>query len=283
MEKNDLKQKKHKNHWVSHIDLILLSAIMVFPILWWFFATFKPLNELGSRNFLPVNWTLSNYIKGWQMTNSLTFGRLFLNTMFIVSINVVGAVTSGSLVAFAFGRMEFKFKNFWFSVVMMTLMLPSQVTVVSQYIMYNKLHLVNTYVPLILPYCLGGGAFFIFLLIQFIRGIPRELDESAKCDGASTFCIYYQIILPLLKAPLTTVAIYAFIWSWDDFYSQMLYLSTPAKFTVGLGLRMLVDQWEIKWGELFAMSLLSIIPSLILFFTRQKDFIEGVAASGIKG
>ncbi len=283
MKNRDLVRKRRKSHWIKHIDLILLSLIMVFPIFWWFFATFKPLSELGSRNILPVKWTLSNYINGWQMTNNLTFGRLFLNTLFIVAINVIGAVASGSLVAYAFGRLDFKFKNFWFSIVMMTLMLPSQVTVVSQYIMYNKLKLVNTYVPLILPYCLGGGAFFIFLLVQFIRGIPKELDESAKCDGASTFCIYLHIIMPLLKAPLTTVAIYAFIWSWDDFYSQMLYLSTPAKFTVGLGLRMLVDQWEIKWGELFAMSLLSILPSLILFFTRQKDFIEGVAASGIKG
>ena len=134
-----------------------------------------------------------------------------------------------------------------------------------------------------LPYILGGGAFFIFLMVQFIRGVPKELDESAKIDGASTFQIYYKIVLPLLKAPLTTVAIYAFTWSWDDFYSQMLYISTPAKFTVGLGLRMLIDAWEIKWGELLAMSLVSIIPALILFFTRQKDFVEGVATSGLKG
>ena len=170
-----------------------------------------------------------------------------------------------------------------FAIVLGTLMLPSQVTVVSQYIMYNKLNLTDTYFPLVLPYILGGGAFFIFLMVQFIRTIPRELDESAKIDGAGIFRIYKDIVMPLLVAPLTTVAIYAFTWSWDDFYSQMLYLSTPAKFTVGLGLRMLIDAWDIQWGQLLAMSLLSILPALILFFSRQKDFVEGVTTGAVKG
>ena len=268
---------------MDHFWLILLCIVMIFPISWWLFASFKPTGELASTNLLPVNWTLSNYIEGWSITNTLSFGRLFLNTLLIVCINVLGAVVSSSLVAYGFGRLDFKFKNFWFSIVMVTLMLPSQVTVVSQYIMYNKLGLLDTYWPLNLPYIMGGGAFFIFLMVQFIRGVPKDLDESAKIDGATTFQIYSRIVLPLLKAPLTTVAIYAFTWSWDDFYSQILYISTPAKFTVGLGLRMLIDAWEIKWGELLAMSLVSIIPALILFFTRQKDFVEGVATSGLKG
>lgn len=267
----------------DHVWLIIVCIVMIFPVTWWVFASFKPTGELASTNLLPVHWTLDNYISGWRVTNELTFTRFFINTLFIVCINVLGAVVSSSMVAYGFARLNFKFKNFWFSIVMVTLMLPSQVTVVSQYIMYNKVGLLDTYWPLNLPYILGGGAFFIFLMVQFIRGVPKELDESAKIDGASTFQIYYKIVLPLLKAPLTTVAIYAFTWSWDDFYSQMLYISTPAKFTVGLGLRMLIDAWEIKWGQLLAMSLLSIVPALVLFFTRQKDFVEGVATSGLKG
>ena len=263
---------------IDHIGLILLAVIMLFPLVWWVCASFKPMGELASTNILPEHWTLDNYINGWTITSELTFGRLFLNTLRIVLVNVVGAVVTSS-----FARLNFKFKNFWFAIVMATLMLPSQVTVVSQYIMYNKMGLIDSYWPLNLPYLFGGGAFFIFLMVQFIRGVPKELDESAKIDGASTFQTYSRIILPLLKAPLTTVAIYAFTWSWDDFYSQMLYLSTPIKFTVGLGLRMFIDAWEIKWGELLAMSLLSIIPALLLFFTRQKDFVEGVATSGLKG
>ncbi len=276
-------KKRTRRKILDHIGLIILSVIMLFPLVWWICASFKPTGELASTNILPEHWTLDNYIEGWTVTSELTFGRLFLNTIRVVIVNVIGAVVTSSLVAFGFARLNFKFKNFWFAIVMGTLMLPSQVTVVSQYIMYNKLGLIDSYWPLNLPYLLGGGAFFIFLMIQFIRGVPKELDESAKIDGASTFQTYSRIILPLLKAPLTTVAIYAFTWSWDDFYSQMLYLSTPVKFTVGLGLRMLIDAWEIKWGELLAMSLVSILPALILFFTRQKDFVEGVATSGLKG
>lgn len=278
MNKNSMKTKI----W-DHVWLIIVCIVMIFPVTWWVFASFKPTGELASTNLLPVHWTLDNYISGWRVAGDLTFTRFFINTLFIVCVNVLGAVVSSSMVAYGFARLNFKFKNFWFSIVMVTLMLPSQVTVVSQYIMYNKVGLLDTYWPLNLPYILGGGAFFIFLMVQFIRGVPKELDESAKIDGASTFQIYYKIVLPLLKAPLTTVAIYAFTWSWDDFYSQMLYISTPAKFTVGLGLRMLIDAWEIKWGQLLAMSLLSIVPALILFFTRQKDFVEGVATSGLKG
>ena len=278
MNKNSMKTKI----W-DHVWLIIVCIVMIFPVTWWVFASFKPTGELASTNLLPVHWTLDNYISGWRVAGDLTFTRFFINTLFIVCVNVLGAVVSSSMVAYGFARLHFKFKNFWFSIVMVTLMLPSQVTVVSQYIMYNKVGLLDTYWPLNLPYILGGGAFFIFLMVQFIRGVPKELDESAKIDGASTFQIYYKIVLPLLKAPLTTVAIYAFTWSWDDFYSQMLYISTPAKFTVGLGLRMLIDAWEIKWGQLLAMSLLSIVPALILFFTRQKDFVEGVATSGLKG
>lgn len=267
----------------NHVVLCLLSFFMIFPIFWWFFASFKPMTELALPGILPQTWTLENYREGWKVAAGLTFGKFFLNTLLICTINVVGAVISSSLVSFGFGRLEFAGRGFLFAIVLGTLMLPSQVTVVSQYIMYNKLNLTDTYFPLVLPYILGGGAFFIFLMVQFIRTIPRELDESAKIDGAGIFRIYKDIVMPLLVAPLTTVAIYAFTWSWDDFYSQMLYLSTPAKFTVGLGLRMLIDAWDIQWGQLLAMSLLSILPALILFFSRQKDFVEGVTTGAVKG
>ena len=278
-----LKRNKPSTKIADHLGLILLSVFMLYPVLWWFFASFKPMTELAKPGLWPEHFTLDNYINGWQVTGDLTFGRFFMNTLFIVMINVVGAVVSSSLAAYGFARLKFTGRNFLFAIVLGTLMLPTQVTVVSQYIMYNKLHLTDTYVPLTLPYILGGGPFFIFLMVQFFRGVPFELDESAKIDGANTFQIYFHILLPLLKAPLTTVAIYAFTWSWDDFYSQILYISTPARFTVGLGLRMLIDAWDIQWGQLLAMSLLSIVPALILFFTRQKDFVEGVTTGSVKG
>ena len=268
---------------LNHVCLILLSLVMIYPVIWWVFASFKTTGEMSSRNLFPEVWTLSNYIEGWQVTSSLTFGAFFRNSLFIGVVNVVGAILTSGLVAYGFGRLKFKFKGFWFAVLLMTLMLPGQVTVISQYIMYNNLGFIDTYFPLILPYCLGGGAFFVFLLVQFVRSIPMELDEAAKIDGAGTGRIYWNIIFPLMKPSFVTVGIYAFIWSWDDFYSQMLYLNTASKYTVSLGLRMFVDQAEIRWGELLAMALLSIIPSVILFFVNQKEFVEGIATTGLKG
>lgn len=278
-----MKKRKGLKKLLNHLMLLLLSFVMVYPILWWVFASFKTTGEMSSRALLPEVWTFENYINGWQVTDRLTFGNFFGNSLLISVICVIGAVFSAGLVAYGFGRLKFKFKGLWFSVLLMTLMLPSQVTVISQYIMYNKLNLIDTYFPLTLGYCLGGGAFFVFLLVQFVRGVPRELDEAAKIDGASTWRIYWNIIFPLMKPSFVTVAIYAFIWSWDDFYSQMLYLSTASKYTVSLGLRMFIDQAEIRWGELLAMALLSIIPSLILFFVNQKEFVEGVSTTGLKG
>ena len=276
--------KKSTVHSIlNHVCLILLSLVMIYPVIWWVFASFKTTGEMSSRNLFPEVWTLSNYIEGWQVTSSLTFGTFFRNSLFIGVVNVVGAILTSGLVAYGFGRLKFKFKGFWFAVLLMTLMLPGQVTVISQYIMYNNLGFIDTYFPLILPYCLGGGAFFVFLLVQFVRSIPMELDEAAKIDGAGTGRIYWNIIFPLMKPSFVTVGIYAFIWSWDDFYSQMLYLNTASKYTVSLGLRMFVDQAEIRWGELLAMALLSIIPSVILFFVNQKEFVEGIATTGLKG
>lgn len=268
---------------VNHTALCVLSFIMVYPILWWVFASFKTTAEMSSRNLFPEHWILDNYINGWRVTDTLTFGNFFANSLLVSGICVLGAVFSAGLVAYGFGRLNFKLKNVWFSILLLTMMLPGQVTIISQYIMYNKLNLIDTYVPLTIGHILGGGAFFIFLLVQFIRGIPRELDEAAKIDGASTWRIYWKIIFPLMKPSFVTVGIYAFIWSWDDFQGQMLYLNSASKYTVSLGLRMFVDQAEIRWGELFAMSLLSIIPALIIFFVNQKEFVEGVATTGLKG
>lgn len=268
---------------LTHVLLIFMSSLMVYPILWWFFATFKYTNALSDKALWPKEWTLYNYREGWHITSDLSFTIFYKNSLFICLMNVVGSILSAGLVAYGFGRMKFKGHGVWFAILLVTMMLPSQVTVISQYIFYNKLGLIDTYVPFILPHFLGGGAFFIFLLVQFVRGVPRELDEAAKIDGASTWQIYWKILFPLMKPSFVTVGIYSFIWSWDDFYSQMLYINSSSKFTVSLGLRMFIDQADVKWGPLLAMSLLSIVPSLLIFFFNQKEFVEGVATTGLKG
>lgn len=272
-----------KKAWKSHLILIPFSLLMIYPVIWWIGASLKSTSELSLPTIWPKQWMWENYTEGWTFSSQYTFTTFFANTLMMEFWNVLGGVLTAALVGYGFARLNFKFRNFWFAVLMMTLMLPAQVTVVPQYILYNKLGFVDSYIPLILPHFFGGGAFFIFLVIQFIRGIPRELDEAAQIDGASVYGIFFRITMPLIKPALYTVAIFTFLWSWDDFFSQLLYLSSVEKFTVGLGLRMFIDQFEVQWGQLLAMSLLSVLPSAIIFFLAQKHFVEGIATTGIKG
>ncbi|REJ22600.1 MAG: ABC transporter permease, partial [Paenibacillaceae bacterium] len=263
--------------------MIAFSFIMIYPVIWWIGASLKKTEELRLPTIWPEVPIWENYTKGWEFSANYTFGHFFANTLLMEVGNVVGGVLTAAVVAFGFARLNFPLRGFWFSLMMLTLMLPGQVTIVPQYILYNTFGFVDSYVPLVLPHFFGGGAFFIFLLVQFIRGIPRDLDEAAKIDGASIYGIFGRIIFPLIKPALVTVGIFTFIWSWDDFFSQMLYLSSVDKFTVGLALRMFIDQFEVQWGQLLAMSLLSIVPSVLIFFFAQKHFVEGIATTGLKG
>lgn len=267
----------------NHLFLIAFSLLMIYPVIWWIGASLKKTAELSLPSLWPSKPMWENYTKGWNFSGDYTFAHFFSNTLLMELGNVTGGVLTAAIVAYGFGRLNFKFRGFWFSVLLLTMMLPGQVTVVPQYILFNKLGWVDSYIPLVLPHFFGGGAFFIFLLVQFIRGIPRDLDEAAKIDGASVYSIFLRIIFPLLRPALVTVAIFTFIWSWDDFFAQVLYLSSVEKFTVGLALRMFIDQFDIQWGQLLAMSLLSIVPSALIFLFAQKHFVEGIATTGLKG
>ncbi|MCC3375773.1 carbohydrate ABC transporter permease [Cohnella sp. REN36] len=269
--------------WTRHLLLTLFSLLMLYPVIWWVGASLKKTEELSLPTLWPSTPMWENYANGWRFSGEYTFGHFFANTLLMELGNVVGGVLTAAVVAYGFGRLNFKFRGFWFSILLLTMMLPGQVTVVPQYILFNKLNLVDSYVPLVVPHFFGGGAFFIFLLVQFIRGIPRDLDEAAKIDGASVYGIFLRIVFPLIKPALVTVGIFTFIWSWDDFFAQVLYLSSVDKFTVGLALRMFIDQFDIQWGQLLAMSLLSVLPSVVLFFLAQKHFVEGIATTGLKG
>lgn len=267
----------------NHLFLSAFSLLMLYPVIWWVGASLKKTEELRLPTIWPETPVWENYTKGWAVSSDFTFAHFYANTLMMEFWNVLGGVLTSAVVAYGFARLQFKLRKFWFSVLLLTMMLPGQVTIIPQYIMYNTFGLVDSYIPLILPHFFGGGAFFVFLLVQFIRGIPRDLDEAAKIDGASVYGIFVRIIFPLLRPALVTVAIFTFIWSWDDFFGQVLYLSSIEKYTVGLVLRMFVDQFEIQWGQLLAMSLLSIVPSVIVFFVAQKHFVEGIATTGIKG
>ena len=273
-----------RHTWKRHIFLIAVSFLMVYPVFWWVGASFKTNAEMPLPTLWPEKIMWENYYLGWTSFPAFTFTKFFANTFWLEFWCVLGALLTTPLVAYGFARINFKLKGLLFSLLLMTIMLPGQVTIVPQYIMYSRLELVNSFVPLILPHFFGGGAFFIFLMVQFIRGLPRELDESAKIDGCTHFGIFLRIILPLVKPALVTVIVYTFLWSWDDFFGQLLYLSSPDKYTVSVALRVFIDsEYKVEWGQLLAVSLVSIIPSVLVFFAAQKHFVEGISTTGLKG
>ncbi|MEX1029065.1 MAG: carbohydrate ABC transporter permease [Paenibacillaceae bacterium] len=275
--------KTLRSAFPRHLFLAVFSILMIYPVIWWIGASLKKNSEMASSSLWPATPMWENYTKGWNFSSEFSFTRFFANTLTMELFNVVGGVLTAALVAYGFARLSFKLRGMWFGILLATLMLPGQVTIVPQYILYNNFGLTNSYVPLVLPHYFGGGAFFIFLLVQFIRGIPKDLDEAAKIDGASVYGIFFKIIFPLIKPALVTTAIFTFIWAWDDFFAQVLYLSSMSKFTVGLALRSFIDQFEVQWGQLLAMSLLSVLPSTIIFFLAQKHFVEGITTTGLKG
>ncbi|EES75287.1 carbohydrate ABC transporter permease [Paenibacillus sp. MB22_1] len=272
---------------VRHLFMILFSLVMVYPVLWWIGASLKTNGELASPNIFPSVPQWSNFVKGWNSVPGHTFTDFYLNTFALEAAVIAATLVSSTLVAFGFGRLNFPLKNLWFSLFMLTLMMPGQVLIIPQYALFHQLGWVNTYLPFIVPHMLAGGAggtFFVFLLIQFVRGIPKELDESAKIDGCSWFGIYFRIVMPLMVPAIVTVTIFCFLWNWDDFLGHLLYLNSVDKYTVSLALRMINDsQSAQEWGQLLAMSLVSIIPATLIFMFLQKYFVEGIATTGIKG
>lgn len=278
---------KKWNLTIRHFFLILFSLVMVYPVLWWIGASLKQNSELGSPNIFPAVPQWSNFVKGWQSVPGHSFSDFYLNTFGLELALLATTLISSTLVAFGFGRLDFPLKNFWFSLLMLTLMMPGQVLIIPQYALFHQLGWVNTYLPFIVPHLLAsgaGGTFFVFLLIQFVRGIPKELDESAKIDGCSWFGIYWRVVMPLTKPAIVTVMIFCFLWNWDDFLGHLLYINSVDKYTVGLALRMINDsQSAQQWGQLLAMSLVSIIPATLVFMFLQKYFVEGIATTGIKG
>jgi multiple sugar transport system permease protein len=277
---------------VAHGLLIGASILMLYPLLWMLSASFRPENEIfTSGSIIPSSISTHGYVSGW-FGLSRSFDTFFLNSLIVSLSCVVGNLAACSLTAFAFARLEFKGKNLWFALMLGTLMLPYQVVLIPQYVVF--LHMpswlggtasgwVNTFLPLVVPKFLAADSFFIFLMVQFFRGIPRELDEAAMMDGCSPWRIYYKIMLPLSLPVLTTAGIFTFIFTWDDFFGPLIYLSDIKTYTVTIALRTFVDSTaESNWGGLFAMSILSLVPIFVIFLFFQRYLIEGIATTGMK-
>jgi multiple sugar transport system permease protein len=284
MEANLLKQNT-KKRIVYHLFIGLFAFCMVYPILWMISASFKENSDIfqNAASLWPKKIVIENYITGWKGFGGISFGIFLKNSLIITILTTLGSVCSSVLVAYGFARINFKFKKFWFSCMMLTMMLPVQVIMIPQYIFFDKLKLNNTIAPLVLPQFFGR-VFFIFLIMQFISGIPKELDEAAYMDGCSRYGVFFRVILPLIVPAIITSTVFSFMWVWEDFFSPLLYLNTPAKYTIPLALRMYNDTSSASdWGATMAMSCVSLIPVFILFAFFQKYLVEGISTTGLKG
>jgi multiple sugar transport system permease protein len=269
---------------LTHVGLIVLTVVMLYPLLWMVASSFKPTNEIFSEpGLLPKVWDFANYSTGWHGVGT-AFSIFFENSLFISTVAIVGNVVSCSLAAYAFARLEFSFKRTAFVLMLGTLMLPGHVTLIPQYILFNHLHWVNTFYPLMVPHLFAVDAFFVFLMVQFIRSLPGDLDEAARLDGCGPGRIFVYIVLPLLRPALVTTVIFTFIWTYNDFFKQLIYLDNSNLFTVPLGLRMFLDSsGQSAWGPMLAMSTLALVPALVLFATFQRLIVDGIATTGLKG
>lgn len=280
-----MKTKKKINGVVYHGFVIAFGYLMLYPILWMVFASFKDNMEIFAKasTLWPDTFDFGNYARGWQGVSGYTFGTFFKNSFVISIISTVATVMSSAIIAYGFARINFKFKRFFFAIMIATMMLPIQIIIVPQFIIFHKLGLVDTILPVVLPHFFGVP-FFIFLMMQFIQGIPRDLDQSAKIDGCSKYGIFFRIIFPLMKPALVTATIFQFYWKWDDFFGPLLYFNKPEKYTVTLALRLFSDPGtSTPWGEMLSMATLSIIPIILIFIFFQKYLVEGIATSGLKG
>jgi multiple sugar transport system permease protein len=275
----------HLSRFWMYVIVSLMALVLMYPLLWMLSSAFKPDNIIFlDLSLWPSAVTFENFAIGWRGLSGISFSTFYFNTFVIVSLVIIGNVITCSMAAYAFARMDFTFKKIFFAAMLATLMIPYHVVLIPQYIIFNNLDWINTYLPLIVPKFLATDAFFIFLMVQFIRGIPRELDQAAIVDGCNPIQIYIKILFPLLQPAIVTTAIFSFIWTYNDFFSQLIYISNPKLFTIALGLRMFFDnQGESAWGAMFAMSVVSLLPVFAFFILFQRFIIEGISTTGIKG
>ena len=268
--------------------LIAVGFIMVYPLIWMVGATFKTNNEIfSSVGFIPRNPTFDGYKNAMKSYGGdIDLVKAMVNTYSIVLPKVIFTIISATITAYGFARFEFKGKNLLFAVLMSTLFLPQVVLNVPQYIMFNKFGWINhpLYLALIVPTMFATDTYFVFMLIQFLRNIPRELEEAAKIDGCNSVKTLWYVIVPMLKPSIVSCALFQVMWSSNDFMGPLLYVNSPSRYPASIFVKMSMDgDTGFEWNRVLAMSLISIIPSLVVFFLAQDSFIDGIAAGGVKG
>ncbi len=282
---NELQRKEKISAAVRYGVLLVMGLVMLYPMIWLVGASFKTNAEVFTEiGFWPSRFDLSAYAKGWKTSTEYTFATYFLNSFLIIIPKVIVTVISCVLVAYAFARFEFWGKKFLFSVMVGTMMLPLIILRLPQYLMFKEFGWIDTYLPLIVPSAFATDTFFVFMLVQFLRGIPRDMEEAAQIDGCNALQLLWHILIPILKPALISVVVFQFIWSMNDFMGPLIYLSSVENYPVSLALKMSIGATEeVEWASVIAISVVALIPSLVVFFLAQRHFIEGAASSGIKG
>lgn len=278
--------KKKKIKAISYHVLILIFGFgMIYPVLWMVSGSLKDNSEIltGSLSLVPNVFRWVNFANGWRGFGGISFAVFFRNSFFVATVSTIGTVLSSACIAYAFSRINFKGSKIWFGIMLATMMLPFQVILIPQYIIFHRLGLVGSYAPILIPNFIGR-AFFIYLMMQFMISIPKELDEAAIMDGCNKYTVFTRIIFPLLKPAIVTSAIIQFYWAWDDFMGPLIYLQRPRMFTISIALRNFADASSVTdWGAMFAMSTLSLLPVFIMFLSFNKQLVEGISTTGVKG
>ena len=266
---------------LTYLILLVVGVVFMVPLLWMFTTALKPLPQIFK---MPPVWIPDppQWQQLWMPWIRRGFTLYFGNTLKIAGLSVVGTVLSSSLVAYAFARLRWPGRDAFFILTLSAMMLPFQVRIIPLFLIFKQLGWINTHLPLIVPYFFGG-AFEIFLLRQYFRSLPKDLDDSAKIDGASYFRIYWNILLPLTKPALAAVAIFTFMNQWNAFLTPLIYLSNNKKYVLSIGLAVMHDEFQVAWSDLMALSFLVTLLPLCVFFFAQKYFIQGIAMTGLKG
>lgn len=266
---------------VAMAILFALSALVLIPLVWTICMALKPDGEIYNGKFFPTVMVWGNFYKA---VTSIDFFQYLLNTLKIVLPNVIGQVISCALVAYGFSRYEFKGKRIWFLILLATMMIPGQVTMIPQFLLYRLLGWVNTYLPLTIPAFFATSGYNIFLIRSYMSGIPKDFDEAATIDGAGPIRSFVQIMLPMCKPVLTAITVFTFMGAWNDFNGPLIYLYDAKKYTLALGLSFFKGLYTSKWNLLMAATVLVMLPILILFFVAQDYIIDGISiSSGTKG
>ncbi|MFT4029068.1 MAG: carbohydrate ABC transporter permease [Protaetiibacter sp.] len=270
---------------VLHLSVVVVLVVITYPSVWMLLSSFKPSNQIVAQvNPWPAEWTLANYERAFSGIGGVSFWTFVQNSFVLAVASVIGTVLSSAVTAYAFTRISFPGRRIWFGIMIATMLLPFHVVIIPQYIMFNALGLVNTFVPLLIGKFLAADAFFVFLMVQFLRTVPTELDEAARMDGAGHLRIFGSIMLPLLRPALVTSAIFSFIWTWNDFLGPLLYLKRPALYPLPIALRQYIDETsQSDYGAQIAMAVLALVPVVIFFAIFQRYIVDGVATQGLKG